>query len=275
MDIQPIKFTYTNSLVAFIDILGFSDLVNKSRFDSQKRKKVEKIVNFVRDMIFNQEKILQPDDPFYLKVSFISDSIVISTDAPQSENDSQLLNILKYTGSVGLSLLAIGVTCRGSIVTGKIFHLREPNFNTVVGTALVNAYNLEKTVAVYPRIVVDNSIYNLFKEYLATEYALGDLETWKDLLKLDQDGEWFINIFHQIFIANVQTLFLYGPEYEDDDILKQAGISIIEGLKKSKPQTREQDKYNWLLSQYLPYAPSDFKELLVKYMCTRNGESSQ
>lgn len=261
MDIQPIKFTYRNSLVAFIDILGFSVLINKSSFDSQKRKKVEKIVNFVRDIIFVQEKILQPDDPFYLQVSFISDSIVISTDAPKSGNDPQLLNILKYTGSIGLSLLAIGVPCRGAIVTGKIFHFREPNFNTVVGPALVNAHNLEKTVAVYPRIVVDNSIYNLFKEYLSTEYALGDLDTWKDLLKLDQDGEWFINLFHQIFVVNVQTLFLYGPEYEDDDILKQAGNSIIEGLKESKSQTREQDKYNWLLSQYLPYATSDFKEL--------------
>jgi len=163
MDTQPIKLAYKKSLVAFIDILGFSDLVNKSSSDPEKRKKVEKIVNFVRDIIFVQEKILQPDDPFYLKVSFISDSIVISVDIPEHTHDQHLLNILKYTGSVGLSLLALGISCRGAIVMGNIFHHRDSNFNTVVGPALVNAYNLERTVAVYPRIIVDNSVYDLWK----------------------------------------------------------------------------------------------------------------
>ena len=265
MDIQPIKLTYKKSLVAFIDILGLSDLVNKSNYNPKKRTKVEKIVNFVKDITFVMEKILQPDDPFYLQVSFISDSIVISTDAPRSVNDLRLINILKYTGSIGLSLLAIGVPCRGSIVTGNIFHHRESDFNTVVGPALVNALELEKSVAVYPRIVIDDATYKLWEEYLSNEH---DPESWKEMLKHDQDGQWFINIFHPILIPEIQFLFLHGPE--DDDILKQAGNSIIEGFKESKKRTRVHNKYNWLLNQYLPYASTDFTKLLMEINTCKN-----
>ncbi len=265
MDTQPIKLTYKKSLVAFIDILGFSDLVNGSNSDPEKRKKVEKIVNFVKDIIFVQEKVLRPDDPFYLQVSFISDSIVISTDAPRSVNDSRLINVLKYAGSVSLSLLAIGVLCRGSIVIGNIFHHRESNFNTVVGSALVNAYKSEKSVAIYPRIVIDDATYKLWEEYLSNEL---DPEFWKEMLKLDQDGEWFINIFHRILLSEIQFLFPHGPE--SDDILNQAGNWIIDGLNKSNSQKysiktrRVCEKYNWLLNQYLPYASADFKKLVIK-----------
>ena len=67
---------YKERIVVLIDILGVKQLVK----EEDSLKKVSKIVNLIRDIIFEQEKNLGPYDPFYLHVSFISDSIVISVD---------------------------------------------------------------------------------------------------------------------------------------------------------------------------------------------------
>lgn len=256
---SDLAVTYKERIVAFIDILGFSVLINRSISDHESFANISKIANFVRDIVKEQEEKLKANShSFYLHVSFISDSIVISVDAPNSATDPQFWHILKFAGGIGLSLLAIGVTCRGSIVMGQIFHHREPNFDTVIGPALVKAYELEKSIAIYPRIVVDRLVYELWNEYLEAEREEVK-DTWKEVLKHDQDGERFINIFHHTFISAAKHLFLYR---EDCDILKEAGDSIITGLKKSSPQTRVRDKYNWLLSQYLPYASTDFRNAL-------------
>ena len=253
-------YHYKELIVAFIDILGFSDLVKRSSTDSESLKKISKIVDFVRDAVLEQEKIFKPDDdPFYLHISFISDSIVISTDAPSSANDPQFWHILKFVGSIGLNLLAIGVSCRGSIVIGQIFHHRESNFDAVVGPALVKAYEIERSVAVYPRIVVDSSVINFWKEYLADQL---NPDSWREVLKLDQDGKWFINIFHPIFVSVVKHLFCYRGYREDYDIIKEIGDLINKGLEESKQQPKVRDKYTWLLSQYRPYVSTDFRNAL-------------
>ena len=247
---------YKERIVAFIDILGIKKLIK----EENSLEKVSKIVNLVRDTIFEHEKILEPHDPFYLHVSFISDSIVISIDAPSSADDHRIRTILRFAGGIGLSLLAIGVRpCRGSMVTGQIFHYRdqEANFDAVIGPALVKAYELEQSVAIYPRIVVDNTVCNFWGEYIAAAEPKEDQDSWREVLKQDQDGEWFINIFNPHIVSTAKFLFLYREDY---DILKEAGDSIIKGLEESKPQTRIRDNYNWLLSQYLPYASADFKK---------------
>lgn len=245
---------YKERIVAFIDILGVKKFVK----EEGSLGKVSKIVNFVRDVILEQEEVFK-DDPFYLQVSFISDSIVISVDAPTSVNEPQFLHILKFAGGIGLYLLAIDVSCRGSIVTGQIFHHRESNFDAVVGPALVEAHEIEKTIAINPRIVVDDSVNNLWGKFVAAESEEVQ-DFWREVLKQDKDGKWFINIFHPIFVSVVKHLFCYRGYQEDYDILKEAGNSIIKGLKKPKIEPRVRDKYNWLLSQYLPYASTDFKK---------------
>jgi hypothetical protein len=236
---------YSERIVALIDILGVKNMVK----ENNSLNKVSKIVNFVRDTIFEHEETLNQHNPFYVEVSFISDSIVISIDAPISADDHRIRTILRIAGGIGLNLLAIGHPCRGSVVAGQIFHYRDRdlNFDAVMGPALVNAYELEQSVAVYPRIVVDSSVYNFWEKYVATEpYEVQD--SWREVLKQDQDGEWFINIFNQHIESAAKFLF---AQREDYGILKNAGEAISNGLKESKPQTRIRDKYNWLRSQYL------------------------
>ena len=233
---------YRNQLVAFIDILGFSKLVNYT--DLINRGKVSKIVNFVRDFILEQEKIFKGDS-LYLNVSFISDSIVISVDAPSSVNDLTFLHFLKISGAISLYFLTIGVACRGSIVCGQIFHHRESNFNTVVGSALVEANKIKRKDAIYPRIIIDNSASPFWDEWLAAEEHK---EQWSEVMKQDQDGKRFINVFHNIFENVIEFLFCFRGHQDHYDILKMAGESIIEGLKDPDPRVRE--KYAWLQGQY-------------------------
>jgi hypothetical protein len=242
--------SYKERVVAYLDILNIRNISNCS-------EKVSIIVNLVRDAIFEQEKILGLHDSCYLQVSFISDSIVISVDAPSSADNPQIRNILKFAGGFGLSLLSLGFPCRGSMVTGQIFHYRdrEVHFDTVVGPALVNAVKLEESIARYPRIIVDTSVYNLWEKFIVAE--TDEQDSWREVLKRDtKDNQWFINIFHEKIVTDVNAFFLYKilSQKKDFDIFKEVGKCINNGLTLTNA-TDVQEKYEWLQYQYLPYSP--------------------
>ena len=74
-DASELVVEYNVQLVALIDLLGVKNLVKENDY----LNKVSKIVNFVRDTIIEQKH--NPSKPH---VSFISDSIVISVEAPIS-----------------------------------------------------------------------------------------------------------------------------------------------------------------------------------------------
>ncbi|MGO9530770.1 MAG: hypothetical protein ACLP3B_06275 [Syntrophobacteraceae bacterium] len=250
---------YRETIVAYIDILGFSKLIRNcfvSEYSEDVKNKrlntISEIVNFVRNIVLDEEICFKTsNDPFYLHVSFISDSIVISSD-PDHLSPNILWHILKYTGSIGLNLLAIGVSCRGSIVVDKIFHRRESNFDAVVGPALVKAVELEKNVAVFPRILVDKSVIRIWEEFVAAELPEVQ-ESYREVVKQDQDGEWFINIFHQ-YIENAVKLFFHHRECQHDyDPIKKAGDSIMKGCKESDRRVR--GKYTWLRCQFRSQNP--------------------
>lgn len=242
MYIKPIKVHYSKQLVAFIDILGFSELVKKQ----QNSKMLYDLVNSIRRLILQREEKCN-HDPLNTRISFISDSIVLSADMYCDTLGNvphglvhRMLYFIRFAGSIGLELLAIGLTCRGAIVYGDIFHHRELNFSTAVGPALVKANELEKKIAIYPRILVDRSLICTWEKHVISEFP--DVqESWRNIVKRDQDGEWFINIFHKYFVSAVVLIREYQKDY---DPLKRADDSIKEGCKIRDRHVR--GKYVWL-----------------------------
>ena len=89
------EITYEERAVAFIDVLGFSKLVEKSAQNDSERMQLQFLVNLLESTIpvFNQ--CVRDDVPSHLipKYIYISDSIILS--APLSDHDKKFYSGLE------------------------------------------------------------------------------------------------------------------------------------------------------------------------------------
>ena len=130
---------YEKRIVAFLDILGFSTMVQDSKVDTEMRRKIMKAMKIIR-------KSGESEESEYKKVSTFSDSAVISY--PLHSNSS-LFYLLIDVIHLQLMLGTIGVMIRGGIAIGDCYH----DEKIVFGPAMNEAYRLENKVALWPRVV--------------------------------------------------------------------------------------------------------------------------
>ncbi|MCL2209610.1 MAG: hypothetical protein FWC19_09575 [Treponema sp.] len=130
---------------------------------------------------------------------------------------------------------------RGAIVHDKVCHEK----GKIFGPALVKAYNIEKKIALYPRIVFSDDILDIEKQYPASWIDKSDRKNaMKNLISKDLDGLNYFNYFEII-------KFLFGDNKEISyyDSLK----NLINDLGKYENDMSLQSKYFWLKKKYCDY----------------------
>jgi hypothetical protein len=229
---------YQDRLVAFLDILGFRNLV----FDQNKIELLDFIVNLVPDMLKSAKGSLSSDSVAF---TAISDSIILST--PTSQNPDPELNDLGrlciLINRIQYELAMSGIWLRGAISVGPLFH--NPKTYTLVGPAYINAYDLEKA-AVGPRIIIDPR--------LLTYYGISGT----DLLSLNSSGAEYILGGNLIFASahkEATSLRIDGDQFCFLDYLSIFSARelshgrFLDGLRLSleESKTREKDfkKHLW------------------------------
>lgn len=143
------KIKYDDYYIAFLDILGFSNIVK------------EKDANYIHKIFTNVKmaKKLVPKDrggsiKEKTKFYFFSDSIVVAI--PSNEENafasisSNCLLIQHALWSYGPPVWLRGAIVKGSLYCGK---------TEIFGPALVEAYKLEENLAKYPRIIMTKDTY--------------------------------------------------------------------------------------------------------------------
>jgi hypothetical protein len=233
-----VSLDYQERAVAFIDILGFAALVKASGTDRAARDKVGKLI--MADQLYSRVmgKFLD-----FAEFTFLSDSFVIST-----EPVNRTIHLVRETGLLCRYLLLKGFPCRGAITTGLLHH-RE---RVVVGPAFLKAYQLERTVAVYPRIVLDNVTV---RKWIDDECAPDTAQTaLKPLVKQDRDGLHFLDIFHPKWFDFPRVTELdpsFGPEpLNAVEFLKVALKPIRDGLSEYSGNPKVHAKYAWLETEH-------------------------
>lgn len=133
--------------VAFIDILGFSEMVRADCESSGPPKHLERLY----DAHTRASHLLGQDIEAGL-IQF-SDSIVFS----RPFDLSALGGFLLAVATLQRSLLLDGLLCRGGVTFGR--HFVKDRFLFSMG--LIDAYRLESSLARYPRIVVSENLLQL------------------------------------------------------------------------------------------------------------------
>ena len=203
---------YEYRIVAFIDILAFSEMIKATDSDDPAKadeasamlNKLQEVIKFLQSEI--KKSISRHDLPSGTNASMFSDSVVVSIPKAESRGVWRLFQLLK---KLQVKLIANNILLRGGIVHGKLIHQEQ----LIIGPALVNAYEVESKSALYPRIVIDPNVLHLYVRKNGQNISnlrLTDKDDGRTIMK-DLDGTSYIDYFNSIedyYEGNVEEYFL-------------------------------------------------------------------
>ena len=191
---------YQKRAVAFIDILGWRDMVDESINHKDLRDKMENAITGMGNIV--RKQVEEEDDPHMAEYGLLpsadqasqfSDSIVISY---LFNHAHDLTRLIRELTSYQLIMLQMGFLVRGGITVGDMFHQESIAF----GPALNRAVSLEGK-AEFPRVVIDDSL-NFCVEELAKQFPAH----WAFVRK-DEDGLYSTDYLTQIALSPASTAF--------------------------------------------------------------------
>lgn len=250
---------YQKKVIAFIDILGFGALVEKS---GETPELAESILHTLLSMSpdrlqkkmyasLNNEKI--PEEALagvtaavammneYMSnhhpvtISYFSDSLVLSADA---EDIIASQSILELLAKLSIELWdSYSLLIRGGITVGKLVH---KDNGPLFGPAMNKAYYLESKEAHTPRIILDKDCIDNFSK--ARTFSI-----FEKLMEKDDKYSYFSLPTCFRYMTTSSSLVLY--ENKQLEVIEHAQTQILPKIKDIMLSSLSQDikdKYIWL-----------------------------
>lgn len=179
-------------IVCFMDILGFSDLINEYDEDitSTLLQDIQESFSLAQTYLLDNKLQKNKDVIRHLKYQTFSDNICISIPYFDNENDflSNFNLLATYVRGFQLIMMTKGFFTRGGISTGSYY----ADNNIIFSKGLVNAYLLESKKAIYPRVLVDNIIINKLLSYSVNRVKYFGIDR---VIVVDWENISFLNPF--------------------------------------------------------------------------------
>lgn len=224
---------YSDRLIAFIDVLGFRNLVDKSANDSDESSIILKRMT---GALYHSVERLRKDFSGRIQFTHFSDSFAISTavSPKQCENHSFVFALMCVIDE----FLMDGMLLRGGITQGKLIHTDTYLF----GPAMNRACHLESLVAKFPRIILDTHVADFSEHNMVI-----------DFIRSDCDGHRFIDYFRP------QKMFYLVPSW----------LLAIKQIIKAMPNRSDlRENRQWLVERYNEavgkFSFNDFKIRLTR-----------
>ena len=185
---------HENHYVAFIDILGFKEIIDfVYKGNDDKFNDITNAIDVATKLAFHfQQKNINT-----LKYRLFSDCLCVSVKC-EDDKEKDLYNLFLLLVMISYYqyfLLDEGILTRGAVTIGK--HYIDENI--IFSEGLVKAHEIEQTIALHPRIVVDIEIIN---KILSNQHTyIEDTRIYlKKLIIQDWDEYYFVNsyFFHTI-----------------------------------------------------------------------------
>jgi len=181
------KFRYTNKIVAFVDVLGFKKAILE---DVDDERRIIARLDEAFTWSINQIPLEEEE---WFSIKLFSDCICFSCD-PTPKNLAKLLLEVSNWHKV---FLVYQRFLRGAITFGKHFESERIIFSK----AMLEAYQLEQSVAKYPRVIVSDSVFAILSD--ADEQTIGQVNAF---IRRDRDGQNFVDYFHYIIVEDLSPL---------------------------------------------------------------------
>lgn len=237
MDNLPKHEDFKDSLVAFIDILGFDQRVKAitSQEDFFEIGKLLYAARATADNLSSAEGILQN-----FKITAISDSIIVTVPFTDSICTVGLLHIL-HNMQYELLATEFKTMIRGYINRGPVYY----KDGLVFGSGYSDAYGGERLIGGAPRIVLSPSVVKDAKRVINQYGGKKKMVTALDFLMEDKsDGFYFIDFLKPIGSQSVLS--------RDQVLAERASIrNFIEScISKYELNYKVLAKYKWLKNYF-------------------------
>lgn len=210
------------AIVAFIDILGYSELVGRLMKSLAGIRIIENAIQGSSVGLFNAMKsrisFPEPYHKYYhqllraIDVKFISDTILITlnlnkteVEFPDFNKDERLFHCIHiYLRNVcmlsTIFIATTGLVIRGGISMGSHYETQHESSLFIFSQAYLNAYRLEKEARL-PRILIDNELFQFLKGFPLS--GMGDFF-------FDDEDKKCLNIYAHFDRIVEPRLFLQG-----------------------------------------------------------------
>lgn len=250
---------YKDCIVAFYDILGFGDYIDKT--DPQKVHDLFKRI--ASSAKFDEHQTKDYDQRFiHFSDTFVRTTPIFDEKGKPMYMGSLFLEILSAI-HIQINLVDNGeVFLRGSITHGKIQH----NKTEIFGPALVAAYKLETEIAVFPRIIVDPETLKTMRDtdiFCRHGHDSTSNREWcEDLLRQGDDGIWFVDyLLHaRSELDNIEDYLPFLGHHKE---------IIIKHANKAEKISKVSQKYTWLAKYHNDIVLDIREDFFREYDCDR------
>ncbi|WP_394537683.1 hypothetical protein PRJ39_16465 [Lysobacter enzymogenes] len=228
----PQDVAYEKRMVLFLDFLGFKEIVKATAENPAEVARVVKAIDRL--------KAIGKDTQLYQsqRMTQFSDCVVVSYRCDERSAAFELVSEIAFAL---VDLVEQGFLVRGGVAVGDLVHTDEYLF----GPAMNEAYELESRCAVYPRVLVGETLLDAAGKAPAEHHGEDEERRYvKDYLRKDSDGFFYIDYVSWRAVVGVigGENDLYGCYLEKISELLKRGFSAksVDVLQK----------YRWLRERY-------------------------
>ena len=242
---------YEERYIAFVDILGFKELILESA-KANPKVKPSTIYNAldihptaIQDFFASLADMNRSEsDSTDLRVHTFSDFVVAST----HKNEFGLCLLLFLCWHIASDWLSKSFLCRGGITIGKVLHrISDGNAPLVFGPAFVQAYTLESEIADFPRIVLSKEVRQHYRAIVGSNSPMPPAvrNVAKMLIQKCDDGPWSIDTF-----CHLRKNGLSGLGNEHDTEARQFHEALKGHLDDATDTPHFYRKVRWLVDRF-------------------------
>jgi hypothetical protein len=181
------------SIVGFLDLLGFSQHVMAAQTEDESQRLLDKIVEGIADsrhFVRRELSVAADTNPAGWAVKFFSDNLVLGY--AQGESTATAVSaawfVVRCAQRYQLRMTQNGLFLRGGLTIGPVCMTDE----IIFGRALIDCYQLESHVAIVPRVILSEELSQLLTADFSTGNPAGKGD-FSELICRDIDGWWFVN----------------------------------------------------------------------------------
>lgn len=137
---------FKEKVIAFIDIIGFKDLVKKS--DKGEGKSLNEILEILDIFKVRSNTVCPNSKPKSDDLDFVITQITDCTIISAELSDAGIVNLIEHCRNITSKFMHSGIMCRGFITIGNIYHAK----NQVIGTGYQEAYAGEPEVVAFGEV---------------------------------------------------------------------------------------------------------------------------
>jgi hypothetical protein len=253
--LKPSPLIYQRRIIAFIDILGFKEIVKQSESNSTKMDLIYSVLDYLKNWESSEKwdlKFLEIEEDAQKKgvknfdirgrtnITSFSDSIVVSVLVDDNVNEMTSTLVVNLA-NIGAVLLEKGILFRGALTIGKILHIEN---GIVFGQGLIDAFFLETKSAKFPRIILSDKLIEQLNYPFESK---SDRYPYHQYLERFDDG--CVGLHQMIYYQVIQNWEEMTSETLAESLEKVRKV-IINGLDSSFESPDVFEKYKWLKEQY-------------------------